>query len=107
MIREHSLIKDMEVRYWQHPAEASISSKDKKEEKGSIHTYIYIYTDGIKTDKGVGLGIAIFESGHYIKGIQRRLNKKCTNQAEQLAIMLQYIETTQRMDKKNHNIHRQ
>ena len=63
--------KDMEVRYWQHPAEASISSTDEKEDKGSIH----IYTDGSKTDKGVGSGIAIFESGQYIKSIQRRLNK--------------------------------
>jgi len=91
--------KDMEVRYWQHPAEASISSTDEKEDKGSIH----IYTDGSKTDKGVGSGIAIFESGQYIKSIQRRLNKKCTNnQAEQLAILtaLQYIERTQRTDKK-------
>jgi ribonuclease HI len=91
--------KDMEVRYWQHSAEASISSTDEKEDNGSIH----IYTDGSKTDKGVGSGIAIFESGQYIKSIQRRLNKKCTNnQAEQLAILtaLQYIETTQRTDKK-------
>jgi hypothetical protein len=51
--------KDMEVRDWQHPAEASISSTDEKEDKGSMH----IYTDGSKTDKGVGSGIAIFESG--------------------------------------------
>jgi len=85
----------MEVRYWQHPAEASISRTDEKEDKGSIH----IYTDGRETDKGVGSCIAIFESGQYIKSIHRRLNKKCTNnRAEQLAILtaLQYIETTQR-----------
>jgi hypothetical protein len=48
--------KDMEVRYWQHPAEASLSSTEEKEEKGTIQ----IYTDGSKTDKGVGSGIAIF-----------------------------------------------
>jgi len=64
--------KDMEVRYWQHPAETSISSTYEKEDKGSIH----IYTDGSKTDEGVGSGIAILESGQYIKSIQRRLNKK-------------------------------
>jgi len=90
----------MEVRYWKHPAEASISSTYGTEDKGSIH----IYTDGSKTDKGVGSGISIFESGQYIKSIQRQLNKKCTNnQAEQLAILtaLQYIETTQRTDKKS------
>ena len=89
----------MEVRYWQHPAEASISSMYEKEDKGSIH----IYTDGSKRDEGVGSGITIFESGQNIKSIQHRLNKKCTNnQAEQLAILttLQYIETTQRADKK-------
>jgi len=39
--------KDMEVRYWQHPAEASISSTDGKEENRSTH----IYTDGSKTEK--------------------------------------------------------
>jgi ribonuclease HI len=62
----------------------------------------YKYMVGSKTDKGVGSGIAIFESGTYIKSIQRRLNEKCTNnQAEQLAISaaLQYVERTQRMDK--------
>jgi hypothetical protein len=48
--------KDMEVGYWQHPAEASTSNTDEKEDKGSIH----IYTDGSKTDKGVGSGIANF-----------------------------------------------
>jgi len=46
--------KDMEVRYWQHPAEASICSTDEKEENGSMH----LYTDGSKTEKGIGSGIA-------------------------------------------------
>jgi ribonuclease HI len=90
----------MEVRYRQHPAKASISSTDKKEEKGSLP----IYTDGSKIEKGVSSGIAIFESEQHTKSIQRQLNKKCTNnQTEQLAILaaLQYIETTQRMDKKS------
>jgi hypothetical protein len=93
--------KDMEVRYWQHSAEASISSTEEKEQKGTIHI---VYTNGSKTDKGVGSSISIFESGQYIKSIQRRLNKKCTNnQAEQFAILaaLQYIESTQRTDKKS------
>jgi ribonuclease HI len=90
--------KDMEVKYWQHPAEASISSTEETEEKDTIQ----IYTDGSKRDKGAGSGIAIFKSGTYIKSIQRRLNEKCTNnQVEQLAILaaLQYIESTQRTDK--------
>jgi hypothetical protein len=55
--------KDMEVRHWQHLAEASMISTNEKEEKGSMH----IYTDGSKTDKGVGSGIAIFEQGNILK----------------------------------------
>jgi len=91
--------KDMVVRYCQHPAEASISSTDGKEENGSTH----IYTDGSKTGKGVDSGIAFVESGQHTKSIQRRLNKRCTNnQAEQLAILaaIQYIEKIQRTDKR-------
>ena len=88
----------MEVRYWQHPVEASLRNTDEKKETGSLH----IYTDGSKTEMGVGSGIAIFESGQHVKSVQRRLNKKCTNnQAEQLAILSaqQYIEKTNRTDK--------
>jgi len=48
----------MEVRYWQHPAEASISSTEEKEENGSLH----MYTDGSKTEKRVGSGVAFIES---------------------------------------------
>jgi hypothetical protein len=69
--RKRCLIKDMQVRHSQHPAEASISSTEEKEEKGTIQ----IYTDGSKTDRGVGSGIATFKSGKYIEGIQRRLKK--------------------------------
>jgi len=74
----------MEVGYWQHPSETSIRSTDEKEETGSLH----IYTDGSKTEKGVGSGIVIFESVQHIKSVQCRLNKKCTNnQPEKLAIL--------------------
>jgi len=47
---------DMEVRYWQNPAEGSIRRRDEKEETGSQQ----IYTDGSKTEKGVGSGLVIF-----------------------------------------------
>jgi len=63
--------KDMRVRHCQHPAEASISITDEKEENGSMH----IYTDGSKTEKGFGSGIAFFESERHTKSLQRRLNK--------------------------------
>ena len=44
--------KDMEVRHWQHPAEASICITDEKEENESMH--IHVYTDVSKTETGVG-----------------------------------------------------
>jgi hypothetical protein len=57
--------KDMEVRYWQNPAESNISNTKEKEDTVSVH----IYADGSKTDKDVGSGIAIFESRQYIKSM--------------------------------------
>jgi len=39
MMRQKQFDKDMEVRYWQHPAEASISSTDEMKIKDQ-----YIYT---------------------------------------------------------------
>jgi len=61
------------------------------------------YSDGSKTGKGFGSGIAFFESGRHTKSIKYRLNMKCTNkQAKQLAILagLQYLQETQMTDKR-------
>ncbi len=64
---------------------------------------LQIYTDGSKTEKGVGSGIAIYRYGRNIRTLQFKLNKECTNiQAEQLAILkaLEAIDDTQTVDKK-------
>jgi len=64
---------------------------------------LQIYTDGSKTKKGVGSGIAIYEYGQNIRTLQFKLNKECTNnQAEQLAILkaLEALNNTQTVDKK-------
>jgi len=56
---------------------------------------IQIFTDGSKSERGVGSGVAIDRSGDNINTIQSRLSKKCTNnQAGQFAILtaLEYIE---------------
>ena len=45
-----------EARLWQHPAESVIRTDEGKEEDSPLQ----IYTDGSKTDKGVGSGIAIY-----------------------------------------------
>ena len=96
---EEQFDNDKEPKFWQHPAEASIRIIEENEEESLLQ----IYTDGSKTETGVGAGIAIYSSGQNIKNLQYKLNKRCTNnQAEQLALLkvLEYIETTQTEDKK-------
>jgi ribonuclease HI len=57
-----------------------------------------VYTDGSKSETGVGAGIAVFENTNLIATQRFRLNGRCTNnQAEQLAILqaLEYIQSRQ------------
>ena len=82
---------------WQNPADAAIRTH--KEEVNPIQ----IFTDGSKSERGVGSGFAVFGPGENIKTIHRRLNKNCTNnQAEQFAILsaLEYIRKIEAMDKR-------
>jgi len=68
------------VKHWQHPAHTITRILEENYERSPIQTF----TDGSKKEKGVGADIAIFESGHHIKNLQCRSNKRCTsNQAEQ------------------------
>jgi hypothetical protein len=62
-----------EARFWQHPAETVIRTSE-----GNEDSPLQIYTDGSKTEKGVGSGIAIYSSGQNIRTLQFKLNKKCT-----------------------------
>jgi len=55
-----------------------------KEDKDPIQ----IFTEGSKSERGVGSGVAIYRSGDCTNKIQSSLNKKCkNNQAEQFAIL--------------------
>jgi len=63
--------RDMEVKHWRHPAETLTNLAEDKEETNSIQIFI----DGSKTKKGVGSGIAIFESGQHTKSLKCKLNK--------------------------------
>jgi hypothetical protein len=90
---------DMEVKYWQHPAETLIFLTGNNEETSTIQ----IFTDRSKSEQGVGAGVAIFKSGIHITSLQYKLNKRCTNnQAEQQAILraLEYTENLQTEDTK-------
>jgi uncharacterized protein (UPF0303 family) len=51
--------RDTTVKNWQHPADAIIRSLKEDEEENPIQ----IFTDGSRSERGVGSGIAIFRSG--------------------------------------------
>lgn len=64
----------MEVKHWQQPADTIKKIFVENDERRPIQ----IFTDRSKSE-GVGVGIAMFESGHHIKSLQWKLNKRCTN----------------------------
>jgi len=81
----------MELENWIHPA-THIKTIEGEEE--SLHP-IQAYTDGSKSDLGVGAGVVTFVDSSIIKTMQYRLNERCNNnQAEQMAILkaLEYIQ---------------
>jgi ribonuclease HI len=90
--------RNIGVKEWQHPAETITIPTDSNESTNSTQ----IFTDGSKSERGVGAGIAIFRLGKHYRNLQYRLNKRCTNnQAEQLAILraMEYIGNTEMEDK--------
>jgi len=97
--KEEALVdRDMEVKYWHHPAETITLLAENNE----VTSTIQIFTDRSKSEQRVGAGVAIFRSGNHIRSLKYRLNKRCTdNQAEQLVIVraLEYIENVQTEDK--------
>jgi hypothetical protein len=97
--REEAMVdQDMGVKQWLHPAVKITTLRENNEENSTTQ----IFTDGSKSEQGVGAGIAIYRRGTHIKSLKYRLNKRCTNnQAEQLAILksVEYIENTQTTDK--------
>lgn len=89
---EQILDNNMEAKYWPHPANSITLNPESLEETHKIH----VYTDGSKSDQGVGSGIAIYADNEIKHKLKYRLNERCSNnQAEQLAILkvLEYIES--------------
>lgn len=71
-------------REWPHPAE-NIELQEKDDDERYT---VQIYTDGSRTDTGVGSGIAVYISKERVHQFQYRLDNRCSNnQAEQLAIL--------------------
>jgi hypothetical protein len=54
--------RDTDVTKWQHPAEAIIRVSQEKEKN-----QIQIFTDGSRSERGVGSGVAIYKSGEIIQ----------------------------------------
>jgi ribonuclease HI len=80
-------------KQWLHPAARIIATDNKTEES----TPINIYTDGSKSEQGVGAGIAIKRPGTPTVKLMYRMDTRCSNnQAEAFAILkeLEYIQTT-------------
>jgi len=65
--KEEALVeRDMGVKYWHHPAETITYLKGNNEETITIQ----IFTDGSKSEQGVGAGIVIFRSGKLVKSLK-------------------------------------
>ena len=73
----------LSYRRWPHPAKA-IELHNKQDD---MQYKLEIYTDGSKTEKRVGSGVAIFADGSLTHQLRYKLAERCSNnQAEQLAI---------------------
>jgi len=82
---------EMEVKNWIYLAK---HVKIIEGHENSPH-YIHAYTDGSKSDSGVGSRIAIFSDNNLTATLKYRLNGCCSNnQAKQMAILkaLEYIQ---------------
>ena len=81
--REEYLDHDVEYRHWPHPATAvTIKEIDTPEE-----STISAYTDGSKSEEGVGAGVVIYYGSNTIASLKVKLGYRCSNnQAELLAI---------------------
>ena len=68
--REDDVIleRNIGVKDWQHPAETITILKESNESTSPTQ----IYTDGSKTEHGVGAGIAIFRFGKHLKNLKNR-----------------------------------
>jgi hypothetical protein len=76
--------------------------KDSNEDDNSIQ----IFTDGSRTEQGVGAGAAIFilVTGKHTMSLKYRLYKRCTNnQLEQVAILksLEYIKVYTQQERRS------
>ena len=89
----------MEVKHWTN---AAYSVKITEGQEDSKHT-VHVYTDGSKSEHGVGSGVAIFTDSNLTDTTKYSLNgRRSNNQAEQLAI-LKSLEKNTKLGKHREN----
>jgi hypothetical protein len=99
--QEYQSDKAENPRNWLHPADI-VSVNDTKDDEEQLW---HIFTDGSKSEKGMGPGVAVFTGKVLMEQLKFKLDNRCSNsQAEQLTIVkaLEVIESQQ----ENHNKHR-
>jgi len=75
--------REMEVKHWTHPANTVEITDGQVDSKHNI----YVYTDGSKSEHGVGSGIAILKDSILIDTEKYKIDGRCSNnQVEQQAI---------------------
>jgi ribonuclease HI len=83
---QNEIDTDEKINLWLHPAEY-VRTIETPENEGKEED-IQIYTDGSKSEDGVGAGIAVFEKGKTKAKLKYKLHINCSNnQAEQLAVV--------------------
>jgi len=75
--------RDVEPKHWPHPSDIAPVFEGQEYED----IYIRMFTDGSKSELGVGAGVAIFRRTELVTQLQYMLDSRCSNnQAEKLAI---------------------
>jgi len=78
---EAKVDRDMGIKHWLHPAVKITNLRDNNENSSTTQ----IFTEGSKSEQGVGAGIIVYRSGTHTKRLNYRLSKRCT-----------YVQTTKR-----------
>jgi len=102
-LTRESIYKDQPIdhntkaKHWLHPAVKTTVLDENTTDTSSIQ----IFTDGSKSEQGVGAGFAILNAGYPTLTKKFRLHNRCTNNQVELAILksLEYAMTIQLDDK--------
>jgi len=101
IVQRYEIDKEKNPNYWLQPAH-TVKVNDNTDEttdgREDSKRSIQVYTDGSKSQRGVGAGVAIYKDDKVTDTKKYRLDWRCSNnQAEQLAVF-KALENIQNMD---------